>query len=139
MKQRYSVPALVIILFMIFYIFSVYGEESETEKCRTFLKGFGWRVSDTPSDEAEISIPSEFDEVYKSYNAMQKKSGLDLMEYSGKSGRRYTFEVLNYPIDAGETVYANVICIDGKAVGGDIMTVSLSGFMHSLNENTPEK
>ena len=48
------------------------------------------------------------------------------------------YSVVNYPIDTGETVYANVICIDGKPVAGDVMTVGINGFMHSLNRKSIE-
>ena len=41
--------------------------------------------------------------------------------------------VENYPKDVGEEVRANVICINNEPVGGDIMTVSIRGFIHSLN------
>lgn len=97
-----------------------------------FLKSYGWEVSKTPLETKEIKIPKEFDEVYKNYNLLQIEAGLNLLNYRGKTGTRYTYEVLNYPIKTDEQVRANVIVIDNTPVAGDIMTVSLSGFMHSL-------
>lgn len=105
--------------------------------CRDFLNGYGWQTADTVHECVEISVPTVFDNVYRNYNAMQQTAGLDLAPYLGRSGTRYTFTVTNYPTDVGENVYANVIVIDGEPVAGDIMTVSLSGFMHALNENQP--
>ena len=118
-------------------VFGAYGEDSDAQKCRDFLAGYGWEVSDEPTDRADITVPNVFDKVYENYNEIQKTSGLDLTPYRGKNGTRYTFVVTNYPVDVGETVYANVIIINGTPVGGDIMTVSLSGFMHGLDEDTP--
>ena len=97
-----------------------------------FLKSYGWEVSKKPIEIEEITIPKEFDEVYKNYNLLQIEAGLNLLSYRGKTGTRYTYEVLNYPIKTEEQVRANVIVIENTPVAGDIMTVNLDGFMHSL-------
>ena len=118
-------------------VYTVFSRERTEEKCILFLSGFGWEIgSDQPVKE-NVNIPAVFDEVYKSYNRIQLEAGLDLAPYAGKSGMRYTFLVTNYPADTGEPVYADVIVIDGEPVAGDIMTVSISGFMHSLTKNAP--
>lgn len=132
MPKQKSFLFIVLISVLTAVTFTVFSQESDTSKCRGFLKSYGWSCSANPCEKQDIRIPDEFDEVYKSYNIMQLEAGLDLLPYAGKSGVRYTYEITNYPIDAGETVYANVICIDGAPVGGDIMTRSISGFMHSL-------
>ncbi|MGM9935984.1 MAG: DUF4830 domain-containing protein [Candidatus Ornithomonoglobus sp.] len=112
--------------------FCVFADESDIDKSIEFLDSYGWSVAEKPVEESEVKIPAEFDEVYKSYNIIQNEAGLDLMPYRGMSGTRYTFIVTNYPVDVGEPVRANVICIEGVPVAGDIMTVSINGFMHSL-------
>lgn len=137
MRKSISVILFSFLLGITLGAFSVHGEMSDKDKCIKFLNDYGWEVIKTPSDVAEVTIPKTFDRVYENYNQLQIKSGFDLAPYSGKSGTRYTFVIKNYPLDTGDTVYANVITIDGKTVGGDIMTVSLSGFMHGLAENTP--
>lgn len=110
----------------------VFAGESDIDRSIRLLDSYGWEVDEKPVEEAEVNIPAELDEVYKSYNIIQKRAGLDIMPYRGKSGIRYTFIVKNYPVDVGEPVRANVICIEGVPVAGDIMTVSINGFMHSL-------
>ena len=40
---------------------------------------------------------------------------------------------VNCGIGSDDTVYAKVIVIDNTCVGGDIMTLPLDGFMHSLS------
>ncbi len=112
--------------------FCVFADESDIDKSIGFLADYGWTVEEKPVEESEVNIPQVFDEVYKSYNIIQQQAGLDLTQYSGMSGIRYTFIVTNYPVDVGEPVRANVICIKGAPVAGDIMTVSINGFMHSL-------
>lgn len=97
-----------------------------------FLKSYGWEVKKQPIERVEVTIPKEFDEVYKNYNKIQIEAGLNLEDYRGKSGIRYTYEVTNYPKDVEGTVRANVIVIDNAPVAGDIMTTKIDGFMHSL-------
>ena len=135
MKRIISLVLLLCLSVFVVGVFKVYGDVPDKDKCLKFLADYGWETQGEMTDFADVTIPQTFDLVYESYNAMQLKSGLDLLPYKGKSGKRYTFIVTNYPVDVGETVYANVIVIDGKPVGGDIMTVSLSGFMHGLGEN----
>ncbi len=115
--------------------YTVFSQDSDADKCVGFLLGYGWEVESDPCSRSDVNIPAVFDEVYKSYNTMQLEAGLDLTPYAGMSGTRYTFLITNYPVDAGENVYADIICVNGEPVAGDIMTVSVNGFMHSLKRN----
>ncbi len=135
--MMYFTAVLIIAVTTFSFVFFASGE-TDTKNIE-FLRSYGWEVSGKPIEEAEIIIPDPFDRVYESYNKIQLHAGLDLRPYMGKSGIRYTYIVKNYPIDAGEDVRANVICIDGEPVGGDIMTVSINGFMHSLIFEDAEK
>lgn len=122
----------IVIIIIIAVSFVVFASDSDSSKSVDLLNDYGWVVDKKPVDRAEVIIPEPFDLVYKNYNEIQLEAGLDLTPYMGMSGRRYTYTVKNYPEDVGETVFANVICINGEPVAGDVMTVSLSGFMHSL-------
>ncbi len=119
---------------LVFVLFASGAEEQ-----REFLRRYGWEVTIKAVEKADVIIPKPFDRVYENYNELQLKAGLDLRPYMGMRGVRYTYIVENYPRDVGEDVRANVICIDGKPVAGDIMTVSLQGFMHSLNFSDAEE
>lgn len=138
MRLRFFLAAGLLVAVMVTAVIAVRSESSERDKCVDFLLSYGWEVSAEVKDSVQINIPAVFDEVYKSYNKFQIEAGLDLEPYAGKSGTRYSFTVTNYPLDVGETVYADVICVDGVPVAGDIMTVSIHGFMHSLSANAPE-
>lgn len=96
-----------------------------------FLGGFGWQVDEEPSEILEIVIPDQFDSVYEQYNQLQKKQGYDLTRWRGKTARRYTYRILNYP-NAQDEVFANLILCDGQVIGGDVSSVALNGFMHGL-------
>ena len=97
----------------------------------TFLNAFGWEVAEDPVYIEEITIPEDFNEVYETYNQLQKEQGLDLSRYRGKTVRRYTYQVLNYP-DAEETVYANLLICKNRVIGGDVCSSRYHGFMHGF-------
>lgn len=126
----YFVSVIMILVVTLAFVFFASGEE--TAGNIEFLESYGWSVDAKCVDEAEVIVPNPFDRVYESYNKLQLRAGLDLRPYRGMHGRRYTYIVKNYPRDVGEEVRANVLCIDGECVAGDIMTVSVKGFMHSL-------
>ena len=121
---------IIIVTTMMFVLFG--SGETDTNNI-VFLKGYGWEVRTKAVEKVDIIIPKPFDRVYENYNDIQLKAGLDLRPYMGMKGVRYTYIVENYPKDVGEEVRANVICINNEPVGGDIMTVSIRGFIHSLN------
>lgn len=97
-----------------------------------FFKQFGWEVSPEPIETAEITIPTEFNEVYNNYNKLQKKLGLDLSKYKGKTVKRLTYKVLNHPMSSKTQVRGNILLYNDRVIAGDIMSVELGGFMQSL-------
>lgn len=106
---------------------------SEDRENIIFLEHYGWEVEKEYIERVELTIPKQFDEVYNNYNSLQNIAGLDLSKYKGKDAVRYTYKVKNFPNDTANEVRANVICVGGVPVGGDVMTVRLDGFMYSLN------
>lgn len=129
--MMYFISVVIIIVTTLMFVLFASGE-TDTNNI-VFLKGYGWEVRTKAIEKEDIIIPKPFDRVYENYNDIQLKAGLDLRPYMGMKGVRYTYIVENYPKDVGEEVRANVICINNEPVGGDIMTVSIHGFIHSLN------
>ena len=129
--MMYFISVVIIIVTTLMFVLFASGE-TDTNNI-VFLKGYGWGVRTKSVEKEDIIIPKPFDRVYENYNDIQLKAGLDLRPYMGMKGVRYTYIVENYPKDVGEEVRANVICINNEPVGGDIMTVSIRGFIHSLN------
>ena len=101
----------------------------------TFLKSYGWEVSEEPSEVVSVVIPQTFGDVYENYNAIQTAQGFDLSGYRGKEVRRYTYEVLNYP-GQKDYIRANLLIYRGKVIGGDICSVELDGFLSSFDGRT---
>lgn len=111
----------------------VFASDDEQTNIK-FLESYGWEVDDEYAEKVSFEIPEVFDEVYNNYNELQKISGLNLAKYKGRKAVRYTYIVLNFPQDTkGENVFANVLCVAGEPVAGDVMTVRLDGFMYSLS------
>ncbi len=129
--MMYFISVVIIIVTTLMFVLFASGE-TDTNNI-VFLKGYGWEVRTKAVEKEDIIIPKPFDRVYENYNDIQLKAGLDLRPYMGMKGVRYTYIVENYPKDVGEEVRANVICINNEPVGGDIMTVSIRGFIHTLN------
>ena len=129
--MMYFISVVIIIVTTLMFVLFASGE-TDTNNI-VFLKGYGWEVRTKSVEKEDIIIPKPFDRVYENYNDIQLKAGLDLRPYMGMKGVRYTYIVENYPKDVGEEVRANVICINNEPVGGDIMTVSIRGFIHSLD------
>ena len=102
-----------------------------TEQQLVFLQSFGYEAETEPTLIEEVIIPAEFDENYESYNNYQKLSGFDLSKYKGRRVKKYTYNVTNYP-DQSKGVVANVLVYNGKAIGGDISSAELNGFVHGF-------
>ena len=104
---------------------------SDNAERMSFLSQFGWQVKEEPLEICEIVLPAQFNETYHNYNEIQKQQGLDLSRYAGKTCKRWTYEITNYP-DQPEGVHANLLIIDGRVIGGDISSTPLNGFMHGF-------
>lgn len=97
----------------------------------SYLKTFGWNVSAEAIEICEVAIPTEFNDVYQNYNKLQKAQGFNLEAYKGKRVKRFTYEVTNYP--GGKTdIRANILVYENKIIAGDICSLKLDGFMHTL-------
>ena len=96
-----------------------------------FLAQFGWEVEETPAEETTVTIPREFDKIFAAYNELQRKQGLDLSLYSGKTVERYTYTVKNYEGYDG-TVLANLLISRGRVIGGDICSADPTGFVQGF-------
>lgn len=101
----------------------------------SFISSLGWEVREEPDEVREVVIPAEFDEVYNSYNSIQKKQGYDLTDYTGERVKRWTYTVLNYPeYEDEEFIKINILICDDKVIGGDVCSVRLDGFMHGFSK-----
>lgn len=117
------------------------GLLAETEDQRkAFLRSCGWEVSEDPVEIRQVTIPDTFNQVYTDYNAMQQKQGFDLERYRGKTVKRWTYEVKNYPEAGDNQVYVDLLVYNGRVIGGSVGTRTADGFMQGLKaEDTTKK
>ncbi|MFT9057225.1 MAG: DUF4830 domain-containing protein [Ethanoligenens sp.] len=111
---------------------------SDNTKRVAFLSKFGWTVDPTPAEVVEIVIPKTFDQVYRNYNEIQKKQGLDLTPYQGTRAKRWTYKISNYPNYNGDVFADLLIENDDVVVAGDVRTVAINGFIHGLSRSNPQ-
>ena len=110
-----------------------FGGAGEHEGRIAFIKQFGYEINEAPISEATFSMPTDFDRIITDYNEIQRRQGLDLSKYKGKTVTRYTYEVKNYDGYDG-TVYANLIVYKNKVIGGDVCTSDVSGFIRGFEK-----
>ena len=99
---------------------------ASNDKERTaFFSQFGWQIDEEPVEVKEITIPSEFDDEYEKYNAVQRKQNFDLKDYKGQRVKRWTYNIRNYPgsEDTEGYVQGNIIVYNGAVIGGDISSL----------------
>ena len=101
----------------------------------SFIEENGYKVSSPLTKE--ITIPSEFSDVYEKYNELQRRQGFDLRRHKGKSAVSYTFNVIGYVDKSGKPdsdVQIHIIVCDGKIVAADIASTKLDGFMEGIRK-----
>lgn len=116
------------------------ASKQATVSCKTaeervnYINSLGFET-DSSEESKEIIIPTRFNDVYNKYNEIQKKQGLDLAEYKGKTAVMYTYHITNY--GDNDNVIANLIVFDGQLIGADLCDTSAdNGFLVALNDKT---
>lgn len=96
-----------------------------------YLEAHGWLVTKEPLAVEELLIPKEMGSEYADYLALQSSQGFDLAKYAGKTVKRYTYQVLNYP--TGEQgVQVSLLIYKNTVVAADVLSPALNGFIHGL-------
>ena len=107
------------------------GRSAETNDERVaFLESFGWAVDPSPELAQEVRIPSEANEVFDRYNALQKSQGFDLAPYGGQCVKQYRYRITNHPDGTG--FCATLLVKDGQVIGGDVSSSAQNGSMHGF-------
>lgn len=117
-----------IILGQFFSAHSTQIDGSTNEIRVMYIKSLGLEVDDADVTSKEIIIPKDFDDVYKEYNLIQKKSGFNLYDYKGEKATVYT-----YKLDSPKDYEAHLIVCGENIIGGDIASLKLDGEMLPLN------
>ena len=94
------------------------GEEiglkiASDEDIEAFIRKCGYSVEGCVSDET-VTVPKTWNDVYTSYNDLQKQQGFDLRRYKGKSVRKLVYALT----DSEQTV--TVLICDDRIIAADI-------------------
>ena len=114
------------------------GHRAET-KCATaedgaaWLREQGWEVDPEPTGQMEVLVPARFDQLYESYNDIQKAQWFDISLYKGDREMKYTYLEKNYH-QQPEGVAANLLVYQGKLIGADLCSLRLGGFLRGASE-----
>lgn len=116
---------------------SLYTAETADDRLK-FISDLGWIVDEEPVEVRQIAIPQEFDDVYSNYNEIQLSQGYDLTKYAGRSAKRWTYIIRNYPDVSSDEDYVriNLLVCDGKIIAGDVCSIKLDGFMHGFEKDS---
>jgi hypothetical protein len=75
-----------------------------------YFASHGWEVEEICC--RNVTVPSEFSEIYEEYAVIQDKQGLPLREYAGKNALLYMYEVKNYSPDNQKMLAELLVCDD---------------------------
>ena len=110
---------------------------STAEQRGEYLSQLGWQY-DSKFIEKQVTVPKEFDDVYKAYNAIQKSQGFNLENYKGKKATVYTYSITNYGDDS--IVVADLMVYDGSLIACDLCNPDAEeGFLVGLTQNEDAK
>lgn len=132
------IGVILIIIAAVWGIIRLTGQKSEgisgaTDRERTaYIESFGYEVGIVPDKIEEIRIPSNFDEAYEQYNAIQREQGFDLRKYRAYYAKKYTYSIQNAEGNNPVPLCANLIVIDGIIVGADISSAEAGGILTVL-------
>ena len=105
--------------------------KSDTDRT-AYLEQRGWVVSKEPVSVEELRIPDTFGPDYQEYLALQESQGFDLPALSGKTVKRYTYQVKNYP-GLQENIWACLLVHNKRVVGGEVYSSQGDGFIQGLD------
>lgn len=112
----------------------IYGCGTETipgatnEERISYIQSFGWEPGITHISVENVRIPTDFDDVYEEYNALQRQQGFDLRRYRAHTVKRFTYELS----DTMAPLNAELLVENGVIIGADIVSPTAGGFQGAL-------
>lgn len=139
-KHRYVAATIIFAVILFAVIFAVFSIDNSTNiMIVDYARNMGWIINPSPAEISHLTIPNEFDEVYETYNSIQKKSGFNLEDFRGKRVTRYTYQVQNHESSDTQRVYMGVIVYESRIIAADISSTDMEGFLHGICETSKIK
>lgn len=108
---------------------SLAGATNEQRIC--FLNDNGIKTDAEPYYVCDIIIPTSFDGIYQTFEAVQNAQGLSLSEYKGKNVRRFSYNVKNPPKNI-EKAAADILVYDGEIIACALCSLTNNGGFYSI-------
>lgn len=105
-------------------------EATDTKAQEKFLRQFGIKADTTTKRSDEVTIPSDFDEIYNNYNELQRAVGLDLTPFRGEKVSRVVFRLKD------KDKYATLLIFKSRVIGGHVSTGVYCDGYEALNGTT---
>lgn len=132
-KHRYLLAAFVFALAILAVSYGVFSVDASVNNMNVeYAQNLGWKINPSPVSITHLVIPNEFDAVFETYNALQKKSGFDLSPFRGKRVSRYTYEVENHIHSQDSNVFLGILVFENRIIAGEISSTDITGFMHTI-------
>ena len=96
-----------------------------------YLEGYGWITGGEPAAAEDILLPESFGEDYADYLALQTSQGFSLEDYAGKTVKRYTYPIKNYP-GLQENIWASLLVYKKTVIAGEVFCNEGDGFTQTL-------
>lgn len=90
------------------------GAKTKEEQLE-FLNNFKIEADENSARARNVTIPCEFNEIYKDYNELQRQIGLDLEKFKGKNAQEIT-----YTIKSSNYKFAVLLVCDDRIIGAHL-------------------
>ena len=121
----FGVMSIIASIICILCMMSVHNRVYDTATCdelgtysletEGFLEQFSLEAVPETSKVRSVTIPMEFNNTYNQYNDLQKKIGLDLSRYKGRTAEEITYELKN-----SEIKYAVLLVYENRVIGAHL-------------------
>ncbi len=120
-KEKLAFLLAIILVFLLVcgVLVTFFQEDSlRTNRGRiAFLQAQGLSPAKTPYSVQTVTVPNPLDQFYEEYEIMQKKQGLSLLPYRGKTVKKYTYQITE---NTDKPLYANLFLKGGKLIACDL-------------------
>ena len=104
-----------------------FTEAADTDAQERFLSQFGIKVKTKTKKSDMVTIPADFDDVYRDYNELQKAIGLDLSLFRGEQVSRVVYRLKD------KEKYVTLLIFKAHVIGGHLWTGIYGDGYEALN------
>lgn len=107
--------------------------ENTDDLCVSWLHSRGLEADPRSLIVTEVTVPAEFDELYKSYNEFQIEQGFDLRHWAGMPATLYSYTLTN-ALKNKEDIRANLLTCEENVIGFDLYDLSEGEYIAKISD-----